>query len=116
MINIQNIKKKKKYAISEDFNLKHSFLPIIYTVYIITTTITDDKWNPNEMTAQKHDITYFFFNRKDSEIITKERDTNCLTKFSMDGILAISAKGIHQQSKYLKFSHKCKIPTIQNKE
>ena len=29
------------------------------------------------MTAQKHDITYFFFNRKDSEIITKERDEAC---------------------------------------
>ena len=81
---------------------------IIYTVYII---------GRKECFKLKSSlIAYFFFNRKDSEIITKERDTNYLTKFSMDGILAISAKGIHQQSKYLKFSHKCKIPTIQNKE
>ena len=109
-------KKKKRYAISEDFNLKHLSFSIIYTVYIIKTTITDDKWKPNEITAQKHDITYFSFNRKDSEIITKERETNWRTRFSIDGILAINAKGIHKQSKYLKFLHKCKIPIIQNKE
>ena len=40
---ISNIKKKKRYAISEDFNLKHLSFSIIYTVYIIKTTITDDK-------------------------------------------------------------------------